>query len=347
MSRKPSVIIIGSGASGLCAAIKLRKELDLDVITVFEAEAGLGGTWLANNYPGCACDVPSHLYSFSFEPNPNWSTHYASQPEILEYFNGVAKKYDVLKHIRFNTTVVGASWIEEQKQWKVIVQSKNSKEKEEFYSDILISGAGPLRIPKIPEEFKEFKGPLFHTAKWDSKVNLKGKKVAIVGSGASAIQVVPSIAREVDKLYVYQRTPSWIVPRNNFPYPGWAKSLFSTFPVVASVWRSLIFLKNELSFYAFGQDSYMSSIMSTVANRIAKKHLLTSVPNEELREKLAPKYRMGCKRILVSNDFYPAMSLPNVELITDRITKVTETGIQTPSGSRRHGRPKEPRPDRF
>ncbi|PRP88368.1 putative flavoprotein involved in K+ transport [Planoprotostelium fungivorum] len=331
MTWKPSVIIVGAGLSGLCAAAKLKKELNIEA-TVFELEKDVGGTWLVNTYPGCACDVPSHLYSFSFEPSTSWNKKYAGQEEILDYLRMVANKYDVMRHIQFQTEVRKIHWNDEQKHYEVDVSKVGTNDLVRHVAEVVISGPGALRIPNYPEKFRSFKGPSFHTAKWDKSVNLEGKKVAIIGSGASAIQVVPAIAPKVKELLVYQRSPSWIVPRRNYNYYTIVKKFFEYVPYSQYLYRSAIFLYNELTFLTFGRNTWLTETMSKVALRLATRHRVTSIQDDELREKLTPKYQMGCKRILVSDDFYPAMQRDNVRLITDGIERVVDDGIITAKG---------------
>jgi len=301
-------------------------------VTIFEADADIGGTWLVNTYPGCACDIPSHLYSFSFEPRTDWTHKYSSQAEILDYLRSVAKKYDILKSIRFNTEVRKTTWNSTESHWEVDVSHNNSPDLQHFTADIIISAAGALRIPKVPDQFERFKGEKFHTARWNSEAKLTGKRVAVVGSGASAIQVIPSIAPDVSELLVYQRTPSWIVPRDNHPYSNLFKAVMSYVPFSQKIYRAAIFLVKELTFLTFQRNTWLYDKAGQLSKWVADNHRENSVSDPVLREKLTPKYQMGCKRILTSDDFYPAMMRDNVTLITDKIVDVESDGIITQNG---------------
>eukprot|EP01111_Echinosteliopsis_oligospora_P017690 TRINITY_DN7769_c0_g1_i1.p1 TRINITY_DN7769_c0_g1~~TRINITY_DN7769_c0_g1_i1.p1 ORF type:complete len:520 (-),score=102.96 TRINITY_DN7769_c0_g1_i1:38-1597(-) len=330
----PSIVIVGSGISGMCAAIQLKRQLGLTSFTLYSLENEVGGTWMVNVYPGCACDVPSHLYSFSFEPNPNWTEKYSGQREIHKYLIDVAKKHDLYSHIKFRTAITSAIWDSSKNKYHISSKNLDTGLIEESFADILINGGGGLRIPNIPEKFKEFKGPLCHSAQWNPSLDFHDKTVAIIGSGASAIQIIPQLAESVKKLQVYQRTATWVVPRDNYSYPRWLKSLFRVSPFCQRIYRSFIYLNNEITFYAFRRDSYLSPVVSRVASRLAAKNLKNSLPDEDIRNKLTPKYTMGCKRISVSNDYLPSFTRENVSLITEPIEKVDGNTIKTTTQER-------------
>ncbi|MFT6248778.1 MAG: cation diffusion facilitator CzcD-associated flavoprotein CzcO [Cognaticolwellia sp.] len=317
------VVIVGSGFGGLCAAIKLLKA-GITSFRIIERGDTVGGTWRDNTYPGAACDIPSHLYSFSFDLNPNWSRTYPAQKEILEYMHKVAKKHDLLKYMQFNTSVKEAKYDSDNQSW--IVYTTDGLLRSKF----VIFATGGLSEPVIPNVpgIENFKGKIFHSAKWDHDYDLKGKKVASIGTGASAIQFVPRIADKVEKLTVFQRTAPWIVARKDFPYSNLMKSLFRNIPGFMRLNRWKMHWLNELM--AIGtvvNPKYMDW-----AKKEALGHLNNQVPNASLREKLTPNYVMGCKRILISNEWYPALQRTNVNLETSGIKEVTENGIISADG---------------
>ncbi|GAM26105.1 hypothetical protein SAMD00019534_092800 [Acytostelium subglobosum LB1] len=325
----PNITIVGAGFSGICAAIKLKKELSIDTFTIYDLENDLGGTWMVNSYPGCACDVPSHLYSFSFELNPDWSEKFSPAQEIQQYIVGMAKKYDLYKHIQFQTAVHDCQWDDALCKW--IVQLKRSNGQEEtIYTDILLTGAGALRIPNIPEVFKQFQGPMCHSAQWDNSLPIDGKNVAIIGNGASAVQIIPEIAPRVKSLSVFQRHPSWIIPRANKVYSGFSKWIMRNVPLVQRVYRWLQFISADIVYGSFVEGSTLHK----VSKYLAMKHLTAQVKDEALRATLTPSYSIGCKRIIVSDDFYPALGRSNVTLETDSIDRIEGTTIITREGTR-------------
>ena len=320
------VVIVGAGYSGICAAIKLKQERVRFII--FEAAPELGGTWLHNVYPGCACDVPAHLYSFSFYPNPNWNTEYASQPEILQYLKEACDFYDIRKYMRFNTAVQKCKFDEKMQKWKVVTSTN-----EKFFCNFLISGIGLLHVPKYTEikGCELFKGESFHTAKWKEDCSLEGKSVAIIGTGASTVQIVPSIADKVKSLYVFQRTPPWVLSNLGaafFPdtYPKAVKYIFRQFPVILKFYRWYTFVKLELLFYTIfrGQSFLTKKIRSTTV-----KSMQDQLDNDSLKEKMIPRYELGCKRVTPSNKYLPAFNKTNVHLVTEPITNLTEHAIKT------------------
>ncbi|CAL8069130.1 unnamed protein product [Orchesella dallaii] len=315
--------------SGVCVAVQLRKQLNIESYTVFDENRDVGGTWLVNTYPGCACDIPSHLYSYSFEPNPNWSKVYSGQEEIWEYLRNVAKKYDVYANIKFNHRVISAEWDEKIGKWLVKVLDKPNNKEEIYIFDILISSAGALRVPNYPQQFEAFEGPKMHSAVWDSSIELKDKVVAIVGSGASAVQIIPEIVDKVKQLVVYQRNAAWVIPRTQFPFSSYTKWAFANIPGVQWSLRNLIFWSNEMYISAFG----INTIMGKIAVMLGNYQLNRQVSDPELREKLTPKYPLGCKRVTPSNEYYPALGKPNVTLITSKITDVTKDSITNEDGT--------------
>lgn len=318
-----SVAIVGSGFSGIGLAINLRRA-GVEDFAVFERGDGVGGTWHYNTYPGCACDVPSHLYSFSFAPNPDWSRTYSRQPEIRAYLERVVDQFGVRPSIRLNTEVLGASWAEDRKRWRINTSAG------EVTAKVLVSGTGPLVEPKLPDfpGLERFTGPTMHSARWDHSIDLRGKRVASIGTGASAIQYVPSIAPDVSQLYVFQRTPPWVMPHSARPVKPLEKRIYRRFPAAQRAVRGGIYAGRELLVLGFVKQPRGMKLLE----RVAAKHRDRSLRDPELIAKATPAYTLGCKRILPSNDWYPALRRDNVELITDRVTEVRERSLVTASG---------------
>lgn len=316
-------VIIGSGFSGLGMACALEQQGKRYVI--LEKGPGVGGTWRENRYPGCACDVPSHLYSFSFAPNPNWSHHYAPQKEILAYLERTSVERGVLPHCRFGQEVERAEWDERNARWAV-----HTQQGETFYGRHLMLGVGALHYAKFPAVpgRESFRGPQLHSAAWDESVDLTGKRVVVVGTGASAIQVVPALAPQVKQLTLFQRTPAWVLPRNDAPIGKFWKWLFATLPFVMKLARARIYVRNESRASAFKDAQWLMRIGAW----LGKRHLKRQVKNAALHEALTPKYAMGCKRTLVSDDYYPAFNRENVTLEASAVQEVTATGVKTPDG---------------
>ncbi|CCH28528.1 NAD(P)/FAD-dependent oxidoreductase [Actinosynnema sp. NPDC047251] len=319
MHREVKVLVVGTGFSGLGMAIELKRTGERDFV-VLEKAGDLGGTWRDNSYPGCACDVPSHMYSFSFELNPRWSRMFAKQPEIWDYLKKVADKYRLRDHIRFNTKVDGARWDEDAKVWHVRTANGDT-----YTAKAVVAGVGALHIPNVPKlpGIEKFKGKTFHSAEWDHDYDLKGKKIAVVGTGASAIQFVPRIADDVEKLTLFQRTPPWIMPKVDRSINTWEQKLFRAIPATQRLYRNFVYWTRESSALGFAVNPKIMEL----AQNIAKRHLRTQVPDRELRAKLKPDYTMGCKRVLISNDYYPALMKPTVDLNTDGIAQVKTNSI--------------------
>jgi cation diffusion facilitator CzcD-associated flavoprotein CzcO len=318
-----SVAIVGSGFSGIGLAINLRKA-GVEDFAVLERGDGVGGTWHYNTYPGCACDVPSHLYSFSFAPNPDWSRTYSPQPEIRAYLERVADQFGVRPMIRLNTEVRGASWEEEAKRWRL--DTSNGP----ITAKVLISGTGPLVEPKIPDfpGLETFRGPVMHSARWDHSIDLRGKRVASIGTGASAIQYVPKVAPEVEQLYVFQRTPPWILPHTARPVKPLEQRLYRRFPALQRAVRGAIYAARELLVLGFVKHPRGMKLLEKVAG----KHRERALDDRDLIEATTPGYTLGCKRILPSNDWYPALARDNVELVTAGLTEVREHSVVTADG---------------
>lgn len=320
------VAILGTGFSGLGMAIRLKQQ-GRDDFVVLERADDVGGTWRDNTYPGCACDVPSHLYSFSFAPNPLWSRAYSPQSEIWEYLRHCAQRFGILPHIRWNSELLDAIWDEHGQCWRLTTTQGP------LTATMLILGNGPLSEPSLPaiSGIERFAGRLFHSARWDHEHDLSGERVAVIGTGASAIQFVPRIQPQVGRLTLFQRTPPWIIPRLDHAIPNWQKALYDGLPLTQRLVRAAIYSRQELG--ALGLV-YRPQMMRE-AQRLAMKHMHSQVADPELRAKLTPNYVMGCKRILLSDDFYPALTQGNVEVVTDSIREVQPHSIATADGQER------------
>jgi len=337
------IAIVGSGFAGLGAAVKL-KQAGIEDFVVLERTGDVGGTWNVNTYPGCQCDIPSHLYSFSFAPNPNWSRTYSPQPEIWEYLRRVSREQGIDPHIRFHHEVTAARWDEDARLWR-IETSAGSRDAgasaangsgeapvRELTAELLIAGPGPLSEPKLGEidGIGSFEGKIFHSAQWDHEHSLLGKRVAVIGTGASAIQFVPHIQPEVSKLHLFQRTPPWVVPHRDRRTSRAEHLLYRMFPPAQRIVRGLVYVSRELFVLTL-----MHPRAGSLPERAAHKHLREQVPDPELRAKLTPRYRIGCKRTLISNDYYPALAHTNVEVVTDSIASITPRGVVTADGAER------------
>ena len=319
-------LIIGTGFSGLGMGIALQKQ-GLDFLILEKAD-DVGGTWRDNTYPGAACDVPSHLYSFSFEPKPDWPHVFSYQPDILTYLKGVTDKYGLKRQIRFGQHVDRAHWDDSEYRWHVF-----TKTGEEYVAQFLISGAGALHIPSLPDiaGLGDFHGPVFHTAQWDHTVDLTGKRVAVIGTGASAIQVVPELVKIAGQVQLYQRTPAWIKPRINFAFPSALKRAFKFVPGLRAALRTATYGLLDARAFAFTKHPSLLRFIEPVY----KLNMRRYVADPQLRRKLTPSYRAGCKRILISDNFYQAVADPKTEVITDGIARVTRDGIVTVDGTER------------
>jgi cation diffusion facilitator CzcD-associated flavoprotein CzcO len=319
-----AVVIVGTGFAGLGMAIRLKQSGFHDFV-ILEQGAGVGGTWRDNTYPGAACDIPSYLYSFSFEPNPRWSRSFSGQAEILAYLEHCADKFELRPHLRFNSGVTRADWDDRAGLWTV--QTSDGKT---YRAKALVSGCGGLSRPSYPDipGLASFQGKTFHSARWDASYSLEGKRVGVLGTGASAIQIVPTIAPKVAHLDVFQRTPPWIVPKMDVPIPERMKSAFSAVPLLQHAARAAIYGLLEWRAYAFVvQPSLLKQ-----AQKQATRYLESRVKDPALRAKLTPSYTMGCKRILLSNDYFEAVQRPNVDVVTDAIERVTPNGVLTKDG---------------
>ncbi|MBN9388246.1 MAG: NAD(P)/FAD-dependent oxidoreductase [Chloroflexi bacterium] len=318
------VAIIGTGFAGLGMAIRLKQSGQHDFV-ILERASELGGTWRDNSYPGCACDVQSHLYSFSFALNPEWSHVYSPQAEIWQYLQKTAEKFGIMPHIRWNSPLLEASWDEAAKAWQITTPQGD------ITARVLILGNGPLSEPSLPNipGLNSFKGKFFHSACWDHDYDLTGKRVGVIGTGASAIQIVPEIQPQVGQLVLFQRTPPWIVPRQDRAIPESHRKLFKRFPLAQRFVRTVIYWQREL--LAYGLTRYNPD-RSKMFAQLAARHLQRQVADPVLRAKLTPNYAFGCKRILLSDNFYPALTRSNVEVVTERIATIIPDGVTTADG---------------
>lgn len=321
-----SALIIGSGFGGLGMAIALRKQGISDFLLLEKAH-DVGGVWRDNTYPGAACDVPSHLYSFSFEPNPNWSRHFAQQPEILAYLQHCARKYQVLPHLRFGAEVREARFDEAAQRWRVTLQNG-----ETLHSRLLISATGQLSRPLLPriEGIDTFGGPAFHSARWNHGCALQAKRVAVIGTGASALQFVPAIAGQVAQLSVFQRSPAYILPRPDHAYSADAQARFAAQPWRMRLHRAGIYLHHEVRALGFTR---FRSLLQPAVGRPFRQLLREQVPDPALRRQLTPDYPIGCKRILLSSDYLATLARPNVALVGTPIRRIVPEGVETEDGT--------------
>jgi cation diffusion facilitator CzcD-associated flavoprotein CzcO len=316
-------LVVGAGFAGLCAAIRLQEDGETDFV-VIEKGAEVGGTWRDNTYPGAACDVPSQLYSFSFAPNPDWSMSYSPQPEIQAYLRRTAERSGTLDRFRFDTTVEAARWDAASQRWHVRTSGGD------YTSSTLIVGAGGLSEPRLPDidGIDGFQGELFHSARWNHDVDLTGKRAAVIGTGASAIQIVPELQKTTGHLDVYQRTAPYVLPRNDRAYGRLERIALRHVPGLQKLYRTAIY---------WGREGYVPGFtlqpkLAWPARRMALANLAKGVADPELRARLTPTFEIGCKRILISNTYYPAIASDNVELVTDPIAKVTGDAVVTADG---------------
>ncbi|MQS08009.1 flavin-containing monooxygenase [Streptomyces alkaliphilus] len=318
------VAVIGTGFGGLGAAVCLRREGITDFV-LLERAKGVGGTWRDNTYPGCACDVPSHLYSFSFARRPDWPRSFSGQPHILEYLEWVTDTFDLRPHIRFDSEVLAARWDGDALRWVVETASGT------LTADLLVSAAGPLSDPDVPDipGLADFPGTVFHSARWNHGHDLRDARVAMVGTGASAIQIVPAIAPEVRRLTVFQRTPPWVLPRADRAIGGTERALHSRFPPSAALRRQLLWLIREFQVGNFARHPERMRIVE----RFALAHMRRAIPDPDLRRALTPDYRLGCKRILLSNDWYPTLAEPHVDLVPSALSEVRGSTLVAADGT--------------
>jgi len=320
-------LIIGSGFAGVAAAVRLRAAGVQDIV-VLERASAVGGTWRDNEYPGCACDVPSRLYSLSFAPNAEWTRSYSAQPEIRAYLERMAHDWGVMPLIRFDHTVQSARWDAASLRWHVDTNHGP------FSASLVVMATGALSdavLPDVPGH-DAFRGAAFHSSQWDHTVPLHGKRVLVIGTGASAIQFVPRIQPTVATLTLFQRTPPWILPRHDRAYRCWELAAYQHVPGLEQLARGVIYASREATFLAFRDVR-----LARVVQRLAVRHLHRQVRDPALREVLTPNYALGCKRILVTNEYYPALTQSNVSVVTSGIQRIVHDGVVTADGVRHHG----------
>ena len=314
-----SVGIVGAGFGGVGMAIKL-KQAGINDLTVYERGGSVGGVWRANTYPGAACDVPSHLYSFSFAPGHAWSRRYAPQAEILAYLEGITRDFGIEPHLRLDTELEAAEFDEQTGRWTLTTAGGETK-----VVDILVTACGQLTVPALPAVpgIEQFEGPAFHSAEWDHDVSLAGANVAVIGTGASAIQFVPEIAQDAANVTVYQRSAPWIIPKMDRVYPAWEQRVFKRFPARIAAARAAMFAFFEAFTYGFTGRPWMMRPFAAIANLARKRE----IADPELRAKATPDYEIGCKRVLFTADWYSTLTRDNVELINGPVTAVTTSGV--------------------
>ncbi|WP_433658768.1 flavin-containing monooxygenase [Nocardia sp. CA-128927] len=324
--RRVKTIIIGGGFSGLGLAIRLSQQGRNDFL-VLERGSDVGGTWRDNTYPGAACDVPSHLYSYSFALNPDWSRSFSRQGEIQQYIQGVAKKYNARDNHIFDCDVTRVRWNNDSAEWEIESSKGN------FVADTVVSAVGALCEPALPDikGINDFQGETFHSARWNHDADLTGKRVAIIGTGASSIQIVPEIAGKVAHLDVYQRTAPWLLPRMDRPYTKAERLAFKYVPGFQRLSRSAIYAARETQVVGLAKFPALMQAFEL----LAKAKLRYEVRDPELRAKVTPDFRIGCKRMLISNNYYPALSRDNVDVVTDGIAEVRANSIVTKDGTER------------
>lgn len=321
---KFQVVVIGAGFAGIGAAIKLQEAGFTDLV-VLEKANEIGGVWRANTYPGCACDVPSALYSYSFAPNPKWSRVFAQQQEIKEYIQDVAKKFDVEKYVRFGYEMLESAWDTQAKHW--VIKTNHGP----IYAQFVIMAGGPMHEPVLPkiEGIKTFKGVSFHSAEWNHSFDLTGKKVAVIGAGASAIQFVPEIQSKVEKLVLFQRTPQWVLPKMDQSLPKLTHTLFKLIPITQRLTRYGVYG----IFESLNSSMHHPKLIEQI-EKLAKWNIKLGVKDPVLREQLVPNFTIGCKRILQSNQWYPALAQPNVNVLPCGVKEIVGNTLIASDGTK-------------
>jgi cation diffusion facilitator CzcD-associated flavoprotein CzcO len=318
------VCIVGAGFGGVGLAIRL-KQAGIDSLSILERGETVGGVWRDNTYPGLTCDVPSHLYSLSFEPKHDWSRRFPQREEIHAYLEGCVEHYGLGEHLRLGTEVAGADFDEGAGRWRI-----RTTDGEQIEADFLVSATGQLSRPSTPAipGLADFEGPVFHSARWDHDVELTGKRVAVVGTGASSIQFVPEIAREAGELVIFQRSPNWVIAKPDRPYRRWQQRLFRRFPWIQAASRAWVWTRFEFFILAFNRFRPLGRIFEAGYLRRIEKE----VADPELRAKLVPDYPLGCKRVLISNDWFPTLERPDVALVTGPIAEVRPRAVVAADG---------------
>ncbi|GIF47166.1 cation diffusion facilitator CzcD-associated flavoprotein CzcO [Asanoa ferruginea] len=325
-ARNIDVLIIGSGFSGIALGRALRLSGRTDFV-ILEREPDVGGVWRSNTYPGCTCDVPSHLYSFSFAPNPDWSSTYSPQPEIQDYLRRCVDRFALRPHLRANVEVTAARWVDGDQRWHV------STSQGEWTASVLVSAVGPLTEPKFPDVpgIDRFAGKIMHSARWDHSYNLAGKRVASIGTGASAIQYVPEIADEVGRLFVFQRSAPWITPHDKRPITDAERHAFRSRPIRQKIQRAKVYAAKEAFVLGMAKRPRLMRMLEGPVRR----HMERQVGDPALRKAVTPDFTLGCKRILPSNTWYPALQKPSVELVPHALAELREHSVVGADGIER------------
>lgn len=320
------VVIVGAGFGGIGSAVRLRREGISDIV-ILEAAEKPGGTWRDNTYPGCQCDIPSNFYSLSFAPNPEWSTTFPLQPEIQDYITEVTNRFDLDRTIRYRTELLNSRWDAPTARWRITTSAGT------MTASVLILAMGFLSEPRIPklDGLDSFRGPHFHSARWDHEVDLTGKRVAVVGTGASAIQLIPKIAPTVEHLDVYQRTPAWVLPHPNRRVAGWERWLFRRIPATQGLRRAMSFVVSEARHAMLTR----SGSLNRIARFLGTRNIRRAIRDRDLADRVTPRYELGCKRVLLSNLYFPALARPHVGVISDHVAAITPTGLVSGCGERR------------
>ena len=322
--RAVQVAVIGAGAGGLCMAIGLRNRGITDFL-VLEKSDGVGGTWRDNTYPGSGCDVPSHFYSFSFAPNPDWSRKWAAQPEILDYFEGLVDRFGLGPHLRFGTEVTELSWSDDDRRWTLRTDAGDT-----IHARVVVCGLGQLNSPYVPDipGLGSFRGPVFHSARWDHTHDLTGERVGVIGIGASAIQFVPPVARVAGHTTLFQRSANYVAPKPDREFRPWERWVFRHVPGVRTLYRAWTWARLEARFSIMARDSRLGTLLV----RRFEAGVAPMISEDLPREALVPDYRPGCKRILLSDDWYPTLLRDDVDVVTSDVVEVTPDGVTTADG---------------
>ena len=317
------VVVIGAGFGGIGAGESLLRS-GISSFAIFEQAESVGGTWRDNTYPGCACDIPSHLYSLSFSLNPEWTRSYPAQPEIETYLERTATEFDLRPHLRFGREVSALRWIDEDGCWAV-----SFADGAEVRAGSVIGATGPLRRPAMPKiaGLESFEGEIFHSARWHHDIDLAGKRVGVIGTGASAVQFVPEIAAVAGNITVFQRTPPWILPRDDRPSPQWRRTLYRRIPALQRLHRWRIYFRQEMLSLAFIGRGRIAQRLADRIKAAGRELIDASISDPAEQLKLVPEFEPGCKRLLITNDWYPALARPNVEVVTDSIEAIAPTGV--------------------
>ncbi|MEZ0342799.1 flavin-containing monooxygenase [Mycobacterium sp. pV006] len=325
MSKQISVGIIGAGPGGLALGIFLRKA-GFEDFTIFDRENGVGGTWRINTYPGLACDVKSHLYSYSFALNPEWSRLWSGQPEILDYFERCAQQYDLGPHLRLGTEIVSAEWEESARRWRLRTATG-----EQHCFDVVVSAVGMFTQPVMPALVEEepFTGTVMHTARWDHSVDLRGARVAVLGTGSTAAQLVPEVAKVADKVYSVQRSPTWVLPKPDRAYTEREKWMFAHIPLAKKIYRTRLWLRSESNIAVIENGSDKTQEFRAIALNTLER----TIPDEALRERLTPDHPLGCKRLVFATDYLQALAEPHVEVVSSAARALRARSLVTEDGT--------------